>query len=358
MGQGYCHLSLDERIEIEKGLERGDSSRLIAKRLGRSPSTVIRETLRNSWRPSNTSAAYRPVKLFWCRKGLLTDREYRASVADDRARRRQRNSHRPVVFASDEMVDHVVNQLKKGWTPEMIAGRSRTGLPGCGPRPVCPETVYQWIYSEQQRWRGLSGYLVRGHKTRRRKHGRRVHSSHIPYRVSITARPAEADDRTQFGHWEGDTVEGRAHKDGVHTEVERKTRFLSARKITSITSQATIDAQRSIFSALPPEAARSDTLDNGHENHLSHLLDEYAMPVYHCHPYCSFERGTNERVNGLLRRYLPKGTDMSDLTDEDLQDIIAEINNHPLECLGWLTPAEAFQQQLESIQSVTVALPN
>jgi len=351
-------VSLDERVQIEKGLDRHESVRVIAARLGRSPSTISREVRRNSWRPSNTSAAYRPVKLYWCRKGWLTDRDYRASVAMVTAARRGVNSHRPVVFASDAMVEYVTDRLRSGWTPAMIAGRTAARLPGGAPRPVSHETIYQWIYCPAQRGRGLAGYLPRGHTTRRHHHGRRVHSSHIPYRVSISARPDEANDRTQFGHWEGDTVEGRAHADGIHTEVERHTRFLAARKIDSITSQATLDAQRSIFGPLPPEAARSVTLDNGHENHLSYMLDEDAIPVYHAHPYSSWERGSNEHVNGLIRRYLPKDTNLTGIDQHGLNDIVADINNHPLKCLGWLTPAEAFTQQIESLPSVTVALQN
>ena len=331
---------------------------MIAARLGRHPSTISREIRRNAWRPSNTSAAYRPVKLLWCRKGWLTDRDYRASVAAGKAQHRAANSHQPVVFASDDMVAYVTDRLRAGWTPAMIAGRTAAGLPGGAPRRVSHETIYQWVHSPAGRSRHLPGYLARGHTTRRHKHGRRVHASHIPYRVSIRSRPDDVTTRTQFGHWEGDTVEGRGHANGIHTEVERTTRFLAARLIDSITSQATIDAQKLIFSTLPPEAARSVTLDNGHENHLAHELDELAMPAYFCHPYCSWERGTNEHVNGLIRRYLPKGTDLTGISQTDLDDIIADINNHPLKCLGWHTPAEAFHHQLQSTPSVTVALQN
>jgi len=156
----------------------------------------------------------------------------------------------------------------------------------------------------------------------------------------------------------GETVEGRGHANGIHTKVERQTRFLAVRKIDAITSQATLDAQRIMFAGLPPDAVRSVTLDNGHETHLSYQLDQYAIPVYHAHPYCSWERGTNEHVNGLLRRHLPKGTDLTDISQTDLDDITTEINNHPLKCLDWHTPAEAFHQHLQSTPRVTVALQN
>lgn len=358
MGQGYSHLSLDERIEIEKGLDREESLTQIGKRLGRSASTVAREVRRNGWRPSNTSAAYRPEKLLWCREGELTDMVYRASVAQTKTAARGRNSHRPRVFACDEMVTYVVRGLEAGWTPEMIAGRAKAGFPGTPAGTVCHETIYRWVCSPAQRHRRLWEYLPRGHKRRRKRPGRRVHSSRIAFRVSVRHRPPEVDGRCEFGHWEGDTVLGvRSVGDGIHTEVERMSRYLVARKIDTVCSAAVADAQHQVFAPLPPLAARSVTLDNGAEHHLHHLLDLLAMPVYFADPYCSWQRGTNENRNAILRRYLPKGTDLTTLTQADLDDIVDEINNQPMKLLGWATPAEAFHQLCLNPHA-TVALQN
>lgn len=358
MGQGYRHVCLEERIEIEKGLERHESLRSIARRLGRDVSTISREVRRNAWRASNTSAAYRPVKLFWCRRGWLATMEYRAGRAHDKAVKRSRNSHASRVFACDRMVEFVTDRLRAGWTPAMIAGRVNAGHPGCPPGRVCHETIYQWIYSPSQKHRGLSQYLVRGHTRRRRRRGRRVRAAGVPFRVSIHSRPVEVGARTEFGHWEGDTILGaKSVGDGIHTEVERVSRMVMARKITRVRSEDTIAAQEAMFAALPAHAARSVTMDNGSENCLHHRLDQFAMPVYFTDPYCSWQKGTVEHFNGRIRRYLPKGTDFTTITTDDLNDIITTLNNQPLKCLGWETPAEVFHR-LCSNPDVTVALQN
>jgi IS30 family transposase len=130
-----------------------------------------------------------------------------------------------------------------------------------------------------------------------------------------------------------------------------------ARKVTRVASRETIEAQLRIFTPLPAHAARSVTLDNGSENHRHHGLDLLAMPCYFTDPYCSWQKGTVEHFNGRLRRYLPKGTDFTTITQADLDQIIDEINNKPLEILGWATPAEVFHQ-LCSTPDVTAALQN
>lgn len=346
MGECYRHLVLDDRVDIEKMVGQGLSLTQIARVLGVHKSTISRELRRNLWRPSTTSGAYRPEKLRWTRRHELTDVQYRATRAQARADRRSVNCHRPRVFVDDQMVTYVIDRLRDGWTPQMIAGRIKSGLAhGLVARSVCPETIYQWIYAPAQRHRGLAQYLTRGHKRRRHRSGRRVHSSHIPFRVSIHHRPPEVDDRSQFGHWEGDTVLGvKSVGDGIHTEVERKSRRLIAVKLHRVTSEAVAAAQHAIFAGLPAHAARSVTLDNGAEHHLHHRLDQLAMPVYFADPYCSWQRGTNEHFNGRLRRYLPKGTDFTSLTQTDLDDIVESINNQPLKCLNWATPNEAFNQ--------------
>jgi IS30 family transposase len=263
-----------------------------------------------------------------------------------------------IVFARDDMVDYVIGRLQAGWTPMMIAGRIHAGFPGCPTRTVSHETIYQWIYSPKQRHRGLAQYLVRGHTRRRNKHQRRVRSWGIPFRVSIHHRPDQINNRSEFGHWEGDTVLGvTTVGDGIHTAVERLSRLLRAQKIPAVTSQATHAAQMAIFTPMPAHAARSVTLDNGTENHLHYRLDELAMTTYFTDPYCSWQKGTIEHFNGRLRRYLPKGTDFTTITQTDLDHIINDINNQPLQILSWATPAEVFHQ-LCSTPDVTVALQN
>jgi IS30 family transposase len=233
---------------------------------------------------------------------------------------------------------------EEGWTPQEISGRSRIDFPDDKSMWICHETIYQWAYRKDQTHRRIWEYLPRGRKTRRKQHGRRVHTSRINRRMSISARPTLVNDRSGFGHWEGDSIEGlRSIGDGIHTEVERVTRFTMARKVASITSQTASDAQLGMFAVLPAHARLSTTLDNGRENHLHHrLIDELGMDTYFAHPYSSFERGTSEHFNGQLRRYFPKGTDLSAVTDEDLAWVVDKINHRPLKCLDWHTPSEAF----------------
>jgi len=338
MGQVYRHLSLEDRIVIDKGREDGLSMRAIARQLQRSASTVSREIRRGLWLPINENASYRPYKTTKL-TGPWLDRRYAAGPAHRRAIKRAARSHQPRLFTDDGLVVYVTNHLGN-WTPEMIAGRApRDGF------KVSHESIYKWIYSTKANAAEYAQYLPRGHKKRRHKHGRRVHSSHIPYRASIMDRPQQVNDRSQFGHWEGDTVLGvKADKDGIHTEVERQTRYLMAAKVPDLTSQTTAETQLSMFSVLPPEAARSTTLDNGTENHRAHLLDQLAMPVWFADPYSSWQRGSNENRNGALRLFLPKGTPINTITDNDLADIVTAINNRPMKLLDWDTPAERFQQ--------------
>lgn len=242
----------------------------------------------------------------------------------------------------------VLEELRRGWSPEQIAGRLREIDHSDDPYWwICHESIYRFIYVKENEDKALWEYLPRGRKKRRRRRGRRVHRSHIPQRVSIRQRPREVNDRTEFGHWEGDTVEGRrSDGDGIHTELERVSRKFAAVKVNAVTGDEAIGAQFRIFKKLPGIARRSDTLDNGRECHRHFELKEIGMETYFADPYSAWQRGSNEHHNGLLRRYLPKGTSFRSLTQEELDDIVWEINNRPRKCLGYNTPQEVFEKQL------------
>lgn len=350
MGKQYSHLSLDERIEIEKRRDLGQSATVIAKGLRRSPSTICRELRRGKWRASNESGAYVPYRDTRLRNQEITPPQYRAGRAQHKAQERAQRSHRPTRLVSDRAITYLIGKLRQGWTPEMISGRVRLDFPHEPHMWACPETIYRYIYAKDNRHRQLSCYLPRGHKKRRKHHGRRVHSSKIPNRVSIHHRPQEVNDRTAFGHWEGDSVLGvKSVGDGIHTEVERLTRLMVATKVKAITSRASVNAQKHLFAHLPSHARQSTTMDNGPEMHLhSELAADLGMDTYFADPYSSWQRGTNEHHNGRLRRYYPKGTDLTSVSEEELQEVITEINNQPRKCLGWKTPNEAFQEHLQS----------
>lgn len=347
----YKHLNLDERIEIEKARDQGESIRTIAKRLGRSPATISRELHRNAWRPSNENASYTPYRGTGLHRVDTTAVQYRAGRADKRATTRAANSHQPTVLTTDQSITYLVTKLVDGWTPEMIAGRVRLEFPDTPGMHMSHETIYRFIYAKENQHRRLYEYLPRGRKKRRKHHGRKVHSSRIPNRVSIHRRPEDANTRTAFGHWEGDSVEGaKSVGDGIHTEVERRTRMMFATKVRALTSREGVNAQKRIFGSLPAAARVSTTMDNGTEMHLhTELVTDYGMDTYFADPYSSWQRGTNEHHNGRLRRYFPKRTDFSHVSEQELQAVIRDINDQPRKCLGWMTPQEAFDEELELI---------
>ena len=359
MTRHYKHLDLDERIQIEKGLDRGLSKSEIARQIGRAPSTVTREVARRSWRPSNTSAAYTEYRPAGLRCDQATARHYRATQAQAHRQRASARSHQPRRMTCDRLVAWVVDRLRRGWTPAEIAGRLPLEHPDDPVMRVSHETLYAWIYSPAQKHRELWQYLPRARTRRRaRPPARKVRRApQIKYRVPISARPACVEDRSEFGHWEADSVLGARGTGALHTEAERTSRFLWAVKVPSTAAQHTMDAQLTMIGSLPAHAVRSITADNGSEFAWHYKVsDTTAVPVYFAVPYSAWQRGTNEHLNGRLRKYLPKRTRLDTVTDAELADIVAEINNRPRKVLGWRTPAEVFTQ-LCSDQATPVALP-
>jgi IS30 family transposase len=248
---------------------------------------------------------------------------------------------------------YVVGKLGLGWSPEQIAGRLRKEI-NEGVRPpeeyINHESIYQYIYDEPQSELRLWEKLPRRHRKRRRWLGRKSRPVKIPNRVSIRERPEDVNSRRDFGHWEGDTVVGDQHKTGVHTEVERVSRLLFAHPVPHIRAKETCLAQLCIFGSLPKQARQSTTLDNGSENYLhTQLQEELGIRTYFAHPYCSWQRGTNEYTNGLLRRYFPKRTDFRNVTQEQLNDVVHRLNNTPRKVLQYHTPREVFSERLSQL---------
>ena len=239
---------------------------------------------------------------------------------------------------------YVLRKLHEGWSPEQIAGRIALEK---REKIICPETIYQFVYSKEMKEEKLWEYLPRKQKHRHKKYGRKPQKARIPQRVSIHDRPDIINQREELGHWEGDTVEGKGHQQGIHTEVERVSRFLVAKKVTSMTSEQTSMVQQELFSRIPCSLRKSTTLDNGRENHLHMKLYGLGMRTYFADPYASWQRGTNENTNGLLRRYLPKKTSFTNLTQEELDDIVWEINNKPRKVLQYKTPVEILSGAIQ-----------
>jgi transposase, IS30 family len=212
---------------------------------------------------------------------------------------------------------------------------------------ICPETIYAFIYAPQNKQLRLWEYLPRKQMHRKKQGGRTAQRVRIPDRVSIHLRPRRIETRHEVGHWEADSIIGRQTKGPIiHTAVERKTRYLVAGLLPARSAAATITYQLQLFSSLPAYLRRSVTTDNGLEFVEHQQLHSLKVSTYFADPYASWQRGTNENHNGLLRRYLPKKTPFTHLTQEDLDDMVEEINHRPKKCLAWQTAAEALHYEL------------
>jgi IS30 family transposase len=218
---------------------------------------------------------------------------------------------------------------------------------------MCHEPIYQYIYANPAKQ--LTQYLVRNHKKRRKRGSKYQYRRGIPARVSIHNRPDEINTRTTFGHWETDTVEGKRGTGGAATVVERKTRYYKARKVLTIDSEVNIQAQKKLLAKYPQQARKSATMDNGRENYNHQQLNQIGTKTYFCDPYCSWQKGSNENHNGILRRYIPKKTDFTTFTQLELSLIIQEINNRPRKCLDFETSAEAFHRELQLVKKGQVS---
>jgi IS30 family transposase len=336
---GSKKLQPEERDEIARLDAQGYGVREIARRLSRSPSTISAELTAGKWVDNNVHKT-----------------TYVAIHAQALRDKRAAKSHQPVTLKHKALEAYIRLKTRDGYSPEQISGRLKRDYPNDIKMRISHETIYAYIYAKARAQEKLWEYLPRKQKKRRKHKSQKVHKSHIPDRVSIHDRPEVIDNKTEFGHYEGDSVEGkRGVGDGIHTEVERFSRKFFAVKVARVTSAETAEAQIRIFANLPAEARRSTTLDNGRENHHhTKLKTELNIQAYFADPYSSWQRGSNENHNGLLRRYLPKKTDFTDLTQQDLDDIVEEINNRPRKCLGYKTANEVFSEEIKKLEGVRI----
>jgi len=336
---GTKKLQPEERDEIARLHSKAYGVREISRRIGRAGSTISAELKAGAWHDHNRYTV-----------------SYVAIHAQRLRAERAERSHKKSVFEKPELEVYVRKKIGKGWSPEQVAGRLPVDYPDDPSMRICHETIYRFIYAPEQAEEKLWEYLPRKQTKRRKQHGRGVHKSQIPDRVSIHKRPETANDRSEFGHYEGDSIEGkRSVGDGIHTEVERLSRKLFARKIGRIASRETTEAQLQIFGSLPSAARLSTALDNGRENHFhGELTALLSLDVYFADPYSSWQRGTNENSNGLVRRYLPKQTDFTSLSQSELDDIVDEINNRPRKVLAYKTPNEIYSEQLNKLSGVRI----
>lgn len=318
MNKKNKQLTDEERVFF--GQFKGNHSlRTIARFLGRHVSTLSRELKRNE----TATIDYSPLR------------------AHRMARERFKTSHKRLRLKDEELREKVEELLKQKWSPEIISGSLKREA---GKKVISPEAIYQWIYADA---RHLIPKLSRQRRHRRQRAKKPwPRRELIPGRISIHKRPEEVDSRDKVGHWEADLVVGPG-RTALQVMVERKTRFTRVKKIPDHTAASAYRALNEMFSSVPEEARNTITYDNGFENALHEKLNvQLNLRSYFCDPYSSWQKGTVENTNGLIRRHLPKRTDFSRILEAEIQRIESWLNHRPRKCLDFQTPAEALRQSV------------
>lgn len=323
----YKHFSVEEREKIQRGFWEKRSVRAIARELGRSPASVSRELRRN----------------------FPQRRVYTPRVAHERALEKRKSRGRHERLKNGKIRAYVVSHLKLRWSPEQIAGRIRIDLR----ETISHEAIYQFIYAQMYRdgWSALRpgcedlrAYLRHRRKRRLRKGVRRCQKVLQSKGPSIDDRPAVVEKRSRVGDWESDTVESKDHKPGINTLVERKTGLVRITKLKDRTSLATAYA---VSIRLQGALVHTITFDNGVENQAWRYIEHVVgARCFFAHPYHSWERGTNENTNGLIRDYFPKRTDFDVVPLEAIAAVETALNSRPRKRLGWRTPLEAWSKSV------------
>jgi len=320
-----ARLSMAEREEIRVGIERGETFSAIAQLISRAASTVSREV-----------------------GGRAGRADYCATVAHRRAGHRARRP-KASKLCCGLLLDKVTEWLEEWWSPEEIARRLRVEFPDDPMMWVSHETIYQslFVQGRGELRRELTRCLRSG-RAHRQHHTRFESPTRIGGMVMISERPAEAADRAVPGHWEGDLIMGAKNRSAVGTLVERSTRFVLLLHLPDGKTAAGVnEAMKVAIADLPAELVRSITWDQGSElNQHRQFTVDTGVQVYFCDPHSPWQRGSNENTNGLLRQYMPKGTDLSVHSAEDLARIARSLNNRPRETLGFMKPLEKLAELL------------
>ncbi|MGH8648526.1 MAG: IS30 family transposase [Burkholderiales bacterium] len=323
----YRRVSLIEREELSRMLAAGASLRAIGQALGRAPSTLSRELMRQPASPVT----------------------YRAVMAHQRA---QRWAHRPrkprKLAVQPRLRTAVFRLLAQRWSPEQIARGLLQRYPDEPTMRISHEAIYTYLYVLPRGAfkRELVRYLRRRHRFRRPRKARRT-SRPVQDIISIDERPLEVADRTVPGHWEGDLLVGHANASALGTLVERTTRFTLLVPLKAKDAATVRHAFAREVRTLPAQLRRSLTYDQGQEMREHRLFTKQTkMRVYFAHPHCPWERGTNENTNGLLRQFFPKGTRFHQLSRHEIKHVQTMFNDRPRKVLNWHSPAHAFNQLL------------
>jgi len=321
--RSYRHMTAEERETLSLGLAQGHSLRTMARVLGRAPSTVSRESARNATR----------------------GRPYRACTAHTLATVRARQPRRPRKLVDPWRWQYVQTALTEGCSPEQIAGRLRREYPDDRGRHLSTETIYAALYVLP---RGalrseLVAALRQARKARRPRARRTDRRGQIPNMTPMTERPAAVAPRTVPGHWEGDLIKGARNGSAGGTLVERTTRLVLLARMDGTDARSARQGCTKKLRPVPTMLRKTLTYDRGKEM-AEHepLAQRLAIQIFVADPYSPWQRGSNANTNGLLRQYLPKGTDLSGYTPRELNAIAHRLNTRPRKCLDFTTPLEVF----------------
>lgn len=314
------HLTAQEREVIGQMRYAGHGPTKIAETLGRNKGTISRELSRNR----------------------LANGVYSALEAGRMAEQRRRERPRTRKIDRPDINEVVRNGLAQRWSPEQIAGRLRRDQEAHPERCVSRETIYRWLRSDFESAPHFRSFLREKGRPRKRRNCAEKRGQ-IRDRISIEQRPPEVETRGRFGDWESDTMAGAGQQGHLVTHVERKSGYLLAARMNTRQSAMLVRTSRRVFAEIPAELRLTMTVDNGKEFALHEELTRHlGLAVDFAHPYSSWERGTNENTNGLLRQYYPKGTRFSDISHHELARVVAQINNRPRKRLDYQTPAEVL----------------
>ena len=335
MGASYEHLSYVERLSIDEGRRAGLSLRAIARRLKRAPSTVSRDIRR--------------IGKYWP--------HYSAPPAFFNAlhRRSQSRRGRRKLVTGSPLFEHVAGLVRQGWSPLQIAGRLCRMDPAACPGTVCHESIYTALYAlpRGELRKELLSALRQGRQNRRpRSRGADRRRGFVTDDIRIAERPEDVAGRLIPGHWEGDLIKGAANRSAVGTLVERTSRLVLLARMDALDAETTRCAFERSFENVPEPFRKSLTYDRGTEmaRHAA-LTASTGIKVWFCDPYSPWQRGSNENANGLIRQYLPKGTDLSGHTQDELNVIAERLNNRPRKVLDFETPNEVFARLVAEAQA-------
>lgn len=326
--ESYTQLSYEDRVSIATLRLEGYSCRRIAVILKRHHTTISREVKRNF-----------PTEEFTY--------HYSSQVADELDRKR-RSQSRLVGWLRDSIIRRYVRRkLKQRWSPEQIAGRISMDVPG---KFISYESIYSYIYRHAKH---LIQCLARKHRRRQGwTYFSKTHGNQIPFRIDISERPERINQRQEFGHWEADQIVSRSSSYVLSVLVERTSRLVKIARLNDKTALLQMASIRRRLTGLSAESVKSITYDNGPENALHYRLNKALnTDSYFCKPYHSWEKGTVENTNGLIRRYLPKKTDFSLISLKIIKAIENTLNNRPRKCLQFKTPNEAFYKVISGALS-------